>query len=90
MISSFETPNKKNIITEEQVRNIVNAISPETEITYIEIYDKHNFNYIKEEWQQNEVSVHLKVKTTEGSMSAYELEIFLDKYTGIDWMVDKV
>ena len=90
MISSFETPNKKNIITEEQVRNIVNAISPETEITYIEIYDKHNFNYIKEEWQQNEVSVHLKVKTTEGSMSAYELEIFLDNHTGIDWMVDKV
>ena len=90
MISSFETPNKKNILTEEQVRNIVNAISPETEITYIEIYDKHNFNYIKEEWQQNEVSVHLKVKTTEGSMSAYELEIFLDNHTGIDWMVDKV
>lgn len=89
MISSFEIPNKKNIITEEQVRNIVNAISPETEITYIEIYDKLNFDYIKEEWQQNEVSVHLKVKTTEGSMSAYELEIFLDKHTGIEWMVDR-
>lgn len=89
MISSFEMSSKKNIITEEQVRDIVNALSPETEITYIEIYDKYDFDYIKEDWRQSEVSIHLKVKTIDSSMSCYELESSLDKYTGIDWMVDK-
>ena len=77
-------------MTKDQVKNIVNALSPETEIIYIEIFDKHEYSHIKEEWQKSDVSVHLKIKThsNEGSMTSYELESTLDKYTGIDWMVD--
>lgn len=87
MISTFNTPSKGNILSEEEVKNIVKAVEPNTEITYIQIFDRNEWDQEKEEWVVTDVSVHIKVGQTE--MSLNELEKFLDDYTGIEWMVDR-
>lgn len=87
MISTFNTPSKGTKLTEENVKSIVQAIDPEIEINYIQIFDKNEWCEEKKEWASTDVSVHIKVGQTE--MSLNELETFLDDYTGIEWMVDR-
>lgn len=77
---------KNTKLTEENLKSIVKAVSPDIEIKYIQIFDRNEWDQEKEEWVPSDVSVHIRVSRTD--MGFFELQKFLDNYTGIDWMID--